>query len=128
MRVIFADAAYEDRNNWKLLDELNIKFVVRFKSSTVPHSNGCLTRGRAAELWVTKDYEEWKRVTNYNLRWRVEGAFSDFKRLVEETVSAVTRLGMMVQVLSKVIAYNLHKRVRANIIGITRNDVYIADW
>ena len=128
LKVVFADAAYEDRKNWKMLDELNIEFVVRFKSSTVAHSNGSLRRGRAAELWITKDYEEWKKITNYGMRWKVECAFSDFKRLVAETVSAVTTLSMIAEVFVNVNAFNQHKRIRANMIGITRNDVYIADW
>ena len=128
LKVIFADAAYEDRKNWMLLDELKIKFVVKFKSSTSLHSRGSLARGRAAEGWITESYEDWKKITNYGLRWKVESAFSDFKRLTAETVSAVTTLGMAAQILSKVFAYNMHKRIRANMIGITRNEVYVADY
>lgn len=54
-------------------------------------------------------------------------AFFDFKRLVAETISTMGILGMAVEVLIKVIAYNLYKRIRADIISITGNNIDVAE-
>lgn len=127
LRTVFADAAYEDRESWKMLHSAGIRFIVRFKSNTVAHSNGCMDRGEAAGIWVKNTYDEWKKITHYGLRWKAEVVFSDLKRLVAETISAIVSDGMIRETLTKVLAYNNHKQVRANMIGITGNEIYIAD-
>lgn len=127
IRMVFADNAYESIENWKMLHSAGIKFIVRFRSNTAPVSKGCIARGESAQYWVTHGPEKWSKFTDYGMRWKVECAFSDLKRLEGETVSAVTPEGMEREVLTKVLAYNQHKRIRADIIGITGNDVYIAE-
>ena len=127
VNIVFADNAYEAIDNWKFLHERKIKFVVKFRSNTIGVSRGCMARGESAQLWIREGEDRWKKLMGYGMRWKAECAFSDFKRLVAETVSATGILGMAVEVFIKVIAYNLHKRIRADIIGITGNNIDVAE-
>jgi hypothetical protein len=127
IKTVYADNAYEARENWRKLHDLKIKFVVRFKSNTAPVSNGCMDRGESAQYWVANGPEEWARYTRFGRRWKVEGTFSDFKRLAAETVSATTRDGMAREITRKILAFNFHKRIRAEIISITGNNVLVAE-
>ncbi|NLD31494.1 MAG: IS5 family transposase [Trichococcus flocculiformis] len=127
VNIVFADNAYEAIDNWKFLHERKIKFVVKFRSNTIGVSRGCMARGESAQLWIREGEDKWKELTGYGMRWKAECAFSDFKRLAAETISATGALGMAVEVLIKIHAYNLHKRIRADIIGITGNNIYVAE-
>jgi transposase len=127
IRTVYADNAYEAHDNWVMLHELNIKFVVRFKSNTAPVSNGCMERGESAQYWVINGPKAWTKYTKFGRRWKVEVTFSDFKRLVAETVTATTRSGMECEVVRKVLAFNFHKRIRADVVSITGNDILVAE-
>lgn len=127
IRTVYADNAYEAHENWAMLHDLKIGFVVRFKSNTAPVSNGCMERGESAQYWVAHGPRAWTRHTGFGRRWKVEVTFSDFKRLVAETVMATTGAGMAHEIVRKVLAFNLHKRVRADIVSITGNDILVAE-
>jgi hypothetical protein len=127
IHTVFADNAYEANENWKMLHELGIRFVVRFKSNTAARSNGCIERGESAQMWVREGPKRWTKITGFGIRWKIEVAFSDLKRLAAETVAATADIGMEREVLLKVLAYNMHKRIRADMIGITGNDVLVAE-
>jgi hypothetical protein len=127
IRTVYADNAYEATDNWKFLDGERIRFIVKFSSDTAGHSNGCMARGESAQLWVREGEKEWKRLKGYGRRWKVECAFSDLKRLVAETISATTANGIGRETLMKILAYNTHKRIRADVISITWNNVLIAE-
>ena len=92
---IYADAAYHGVENWKDTVEHGVAFVVRFLSSTVPKSNGCMARGRAAVEWCSMPYNEWVEKSGYGLRWKIECTFSDFKRVISECIDATSQDGMV---------------------------------
>lgn len=124
---IYADGAYSSNENWAYLCRDNkYTFVTSFKSNTVPKSNGCMARGEAAKLWCELPYNEWVKVTGYGTRWKCECTFSDFKRLFPETLEARSRKGMIREILARVDAFNIYKRVRANLLGTTRNGIEIS--
>ena len=100
--IVFADNAYEAIDNWKFLHEQKIKFVVKFRSNTIGVSRGCMARGESAQLWIREGEDKWKELTGYGMRWKAECAFSDFKRLAAETISATGALGMAAEVLIKI--------------------------
>ncbi|MDR1954800.1 MAG: IS5 family transposase [Candidatus Methanoplasma sp.] len=127
IRTVYADNAYEAIDNWIFLDKEKIRFVVKFRSDTVGRSNGCMARGESAQLWVQLGEKKWKKFNGYGRRWKVECVFSDLKRLTAETVSATTPEGAEREVLMKILAYNTHKRIRADVISITRNNVLVAE-
>lgn len=122
---IYADAAYHGVENWKDTVEHDVAFVVRFLSSTVPKSRGCMARGRAAAEWCSMPYNEWVERTGYGRRWKVECTFSDFKRLIGECIDATSTDGMVRETYFKVISFNIHKGIRASILKITGNGVTV---
>ena len=127
IKRLFADSAYEAHDSWIYLTSKNIKFVVRFKSNTSPKSNGSMERGESAKIWVEMGPEEWTIINDYGLRWKVESAFSDFKRLVGEHIRARSKLGRITNVVGRTIVYNLHQRIRANVVSISGRDVLVAE-
>ncbi len=127
IKTLYADSAYESSESWIFLKSKKIEFVVRFKSNTVAHSNGCMDRGESAKLWVEKGPEIWSRVKKYGLRWKIESAFSDFKRIIGEYVRSKTRKGRAVTITASVIVYNKHKRIRADLISINERNVLTAE-
>ena len=120
---VYADAAYHGVENWKDMVGHDVAFVVRFLSSTVPKSRGCMARGRAAAEWCSLPYDEWVERTGYGRRWKVECTFSDFKRLIGECIDATSNDGMVRETFFKVLAFNIHKGIRASILRITGNGV-----
>lgn len=45
---VYVDAVYHCVENWKGMVGYDVAFVVRFLTSTIPKSHGCMARGRAA--------------------------------------------------------------------------------
>lgn len=126
IRSLRADAAYCATENFKICKRRGIEFITKFKSNTQPTNNGSLERGKAARLWASLPYDLWLEATGYGRRWKVESAFSDFKRLLSEQVSARTKEGMNTQVAVMVKAFDMHKEVRNELLGITGNGVAVA--
>ena len=65
------------------------------------------------------------KVTDYGRRWKVEGAFSDLKRMFSEFIRATSEDGMVREVTFTVRMFNYHKRVRADMLGVTGNGVVV---
>ena len=120
---VFADSAYEAKENWKDSGEKKYTLVVRFKRNCNGKSNGCYERGIAARQFLAMSYEEWKKKVEYGRRWRVEGIFSDFKRIMSETIDSITDIGIVVEVAMKVIMFNLYKESRSDLMCITGNGI-----
>lgn len=127
IKTLYADSAYESSESWVFLNSKNIEFNVRFKSNTVAHSNGCMDRGESAKIWVEQGPDIWSRIKKYGLRWKIESAFSDFKRIIGEYVRSRTRKGRAVTITASVIVYNKHKRIRADLISINERNVLTAE-
>lgn len=124
---VYADGAYGSDENWKILSgEYRCDFVTSFRSDTAPTNNGCPARGEAARVWCSLPYEEWVKVTGYGIRWKVEGTFSDLKRLTSEVYRSRTDAGHMAQSYARISAFNEHKTIRAEMVGVTGNGVVIA--
>lgn len=123
---LYADAAYSSVENFRLVCEVHRRrFITSFKSNTVGRNRGSRDRGDAARLWVRLPYDEWVERTGYGRRWKVEGAFSDFKRMFSEHVRATSNDGMVREVTFRVRMFNYHKRIRADILGVTGNGVVV---
>lgn len=123
---VYADAAYSSVDNFKLVCEVHkCRFITIFKSNTRGKSPGSKDRGEAARLWIRLPYNEWVKVTGYGHRWKVEGAFSNLKRMFSEFIRATSDDGVVREVTFMVRIFNYHKRVRADILGVTDNGVVV---
>lgn len=123
---VYADAAYSSVENFKIVcEEHKCKFITSFKSNTRGKNLGSKDRGEAARLWIRLPYDEWVKVTGYGRRWKIEGAFSDLKRMFSEFIRATSDDGMIREVTFMVRMFNYHKRVRADMLGVTGNGVVV---
>lgn len=124
--AVYADGAYGTVENWRCLSRVHrCRFVTSFRKDSAPKNNGCSERGEEVRLWCRLPYREWAEVTGYSIRWRIEGTFSDIKRLVSENFRSRTDDGHRVMSYAKVLAFNMHKGIRADILGTTRNGIFI---
>ena len=123
---VYADTAYSSVDNFKLVCEVHkCRFITIFKSNTRGKNPGSKDRGEAARLWIRLPYDEWVKVTGYGHRWKVEGAFSDLKRMFSEFIRATSDDRVVREVTFMVRMFNYHKRVRADILGVTGNRVVV---
>lgn len=126
MFIVYADGAYGTFENWKCLSKVHrCRFVTSFRKDSAPKNKGDSERGEAVRLWCRLPYREWVEATGYGIRWKIEGTFSDIKRLVSENFRSRTEAGHMVMSYAKVLTFNMHKGIRADILGTTRNGVFI---
>lgn len=124
--TVYGDNAYCTDENWAYLcNEKRLEFVTSFKVTTSPTCNGCFKRGEAAQLWCSLPYDEWVKVSGYGTRWKCEVVFSSFKTIFTEMLTARSRDGLIRQTASNLEYFNLYKRIRAQIIGVTGNGVVI---
>ena len=60
------------------------------------------------------------------MRWKVEVVFSDMKRILTEIFRSKTEQGHIVISYAKVASFNIHKNIRAQILGVTGNGVRVS--
>lgn len=123
--TIYADSAYEAIDNWKDSEKKNYNLVVKFKCNCNGKSNGSFARGAAAKEYLSMSYDEWRKTTKYGRRWKSESSFSDLKRLVSEHVASITDWGIVKEIVSDLMAYNMFKQSRAKMVGITCNGINV---
>lgn len=126
LSCLYADAAYDKVERWMRLEKDGVDFKTKFKTDTRPVDHGSASRGRATRLWK-EHRDDWAEASGFGMRWKIECTFSDLKRIITEFISARTTNGMVRQVLSMVSAFNVHKRIRADILGTTGNGVFVAE-
>lgn len=93
---VYADAAYDCKDNYRRMREKGITFIANVKGSfnekrrccNNGRFRGCAERARHIKYIIEYGREEWKRFVNYSKRWKVEGTFSDMKRLFGDTIRA----------------------------------------
>jgi IS5 family transposase len=103
---VIGDGAYDSRENFAFLEEEGIEPAIRVRKNSSRRARGCPAR-REAVLEQLGDAESWKRQVGYGLRWMAETAFSSFKRLFGEHVTARSLPNMVQEMLLKASLYNL---------------------
>lgn len=107
LKDILADGAYDTYDNFTYLmterglDPPGIK--IRENASR----KGLTDRAFAVREYQKIGYEDWKKKHNYGQRWSSEGLFSAVKRMFGETVRATSMEGMIREVESKFLLYNM---------------------
>ena len=105
VRVIL-DGAYDSRRNFSYLAGKGIDPVIRVRRNSSRRARGCPARKRVV-LEYLRDPEEWKRRVGYGRRWMAETAFSTFKRMFGEHVTARKFPNMVREMVLKARLYNL---------------------
>lgn len=104
-RVIL-DGAYDSRRNFSYLSGKGIDPAIKVRKNSSRRARGCPARKRVV-LEYLRDPEEWKRRVGYGRRWMAETAFSTFKRMFGEHVTARKFPNMVREMVLKARLYNL---------------------
>jgi len=108
---VYLDGAYDHRRIWNGMKERGIGMFVNIRKNASTVSKGCPQRAAAVRVRNAIGDKLWKLVHRYGLRWRVEGAFSDLKRVMGETLSAKSFQAMAREIDSKILLHNKFKDV-----------------
>jgi hypothetical protein len=112
---VVADAAYDAKENWKILNERGIEFVANMRMSSTGRFGGCSARGLQVIRRMKIGEHAWKAEVGYGIRWKVECAFSDFKRLFGDMLTGRKPKWMAYELLWRVCAHNVYKDVLAGL-------------
>ena len=110
---VLADGAYDTRRNWNGMKERKIEFVTNIRKNASTASKGCICRAAAVRERNEIGDEAWKEKYGYRMRWKVESAISDFKRMFGEYVSSKKFKNMVKEIGHNIDAFNDLKRVAA---------------
>jgi len=106
---VLADGAYDAKFNWNGLKERNIEFITNIRKNVSEHSRGCLIRRMHADERAFIGEDEWKEKHGYRMRWKVESAISDYKRMFGESVSSKTFGNMVNEIGHNIECFNQMK-------------------
>ncbi len=107
----FMDGAYDTYENFRELEKLDIKPVIKPRKTGVvlSDSHGFVTGRRSIYLYEIKKhgYDHWRKKHNYGLRWLAEVGFSSYKRRFGESLMSKKFDNMRQEAKLKVMAYNM---------------------
>ncbi|MDI6855228.1 MAG: transposase, partial [Candidatus Thermoplasmatota archaeon] len=98
----------DSNQNYKLLNSKNIIAGIKPRKVKGRLRSGMKSNKerRKAIKEYFKDENSWKKSVNYGLRWSCESAFSAFKRIFGEHVTAKKFRNMVKEIQLKVFAFN----------------------
>ena len=103
-----ADGAYDRNELFNTLERRGIASGIKTRVDAATHSTGSPYRAECVrDRNRMGGYLMWARVVTYGMRWKVEGAFSTFKRIFGEGVRATSREGMFRELRIKANCYNM---------------------
>jgi hypothetical protein len=108
----YADAAYDDRKNFNLLDEIGAEPAIKLRRNASLKALGSPLRRQEAIMLDALGYEGWKQVRDYGKRWLVEITLSAFKRVLGDTLRARKFLSQKAEASLKVALYNRFLSIR----------------
>lgn len=107
IKKVMADGAYDSKDNFHYLDEMNMIPAIKVrKNSSVKKNSKCIPR-KLSVIHQLRDLKQWKRKQKYGMRWMAESAFSSIKRTFGEHVSSVKWNNIVNELMVKASIYNL---------------------
>lgn len=106
---VLADGAYDTRANWKGMRERGIEYVTNIRCNASERFKGCSARGLAVRERDAVGDEIWKKNKGYSMRWKVESAISDLKRMFGDNVRSRTMANMVREMELKINMFNMMK-------------------
>ena len=101
-----ADGTYDSRENFAFLEEEGIEPAIRVRKNSSRRARRFPAR-KEVVMEQLGDAESWRRRVGYGLRWMAETAFSSFKCLFGEHITARSPPNMVQEMLLKASLYNL---------------------
>ncbi len=103
---VFGDTAYDSRANFNHVGSIGAEPVIKPRANSSGKSKGSYLRGKTAKEFI-KDPKAWKENYEYGQRWQAETSISTFKRSLGECVTSILPVGIINEVLSKCLTYNI---------------------
>jgi len=113
---IYADSAYDSKNNWKLCDSLDIEFNPNLKT-TFGSDKDLPNRNTQLEKEQELGKKDFHRETGYNRRWLVEVFFSVIKRMYGERLRAKKFHKMVIRMRNIYRLHNIHRQFMCAVEG-----------
>jgi hypothetical protein len=103
---VYADKAYDNRNNLNILDDINIEPAIIIRKNASTKSNGCPLRRDEVFLIKRLGFERWKQLKDIGRRWIAEIVFSSIKRVFGEDLLSKKFNAQKIEAGLKVMLYN----------------------
>ena len=103
---VYADKAYDNRNNFNILDDINIEPAITIRKNASTKSNGCPLRRDEVFLIKRLGFERWKQLKDIGRRWIAEIVFSSIKRVFGEDLLSKKFNAQKIEAGLKVMLYN----------------------
>ena len=103
---VYADKAYDNRNNFNILDDINIEPAIIIRKNASTKSNGCPLRRDEVFLIKRLGFERWKGLKDIGRRWIAEIVFSSIKRVFGEDLLSKKFNAQKIEAGLKVMLYN----------------------
>ena len=81
---VYGDKAYDNRNNFNILDKINAEPAIKIRKNASTKSKGCPLRRDEVLLLRKLGYDGWKDLKDAGRRWMAEIVFSAIKRVFGE--------------------------------------------
>ena len=81
---MYGDKAYDNRNNFNILDKINAEPAIKIRKNASARSKGCPLRRDEVLLIRKLGYNGWKDLKDAGRRWIAEIVFSAIKRVFGE--------------------------------------------
>ena len=107
IKAVYADGAYDSRENFNFLDKEEIEPIIRIRKNASTKARGSPARAEMVRERKEIGYEGWKDKYKYGKRWAVETFFSGVKRTFGETSRARSVDGIFQEVKLKFLFYNM---------------------
>lgn len=108
--TFLGDGLYDTKENFRLLNQLGVKPVIKIRENASEKADGCTPRKKQVKEYKKEGYKKWAKKKKYGLRWpTTEGIFSAVKRINGEILKAHTKKGLYDEAQLKFWAYQTIK-------------------
>lgn len=116
IKDVYADGAYQDLDNFKLIADLGANQYIPFEERNVFHS----PKSKNGKLWNSllqyfREHED-DFYAHYHQRSNVEASNSSVKRLFDNITRSISPAARVNEVLARVVAYNITRCIHASYI------------
>ena len=107
IKRVIGDGGYDAKRVFNLLEKGGIESGIKPRKNSSTQARGSPYRAKCVREFKDLGYEKWKNKVGYTKRWLVESVFSSIKRRFGESVRAVSRKGMEIELFLRFICYNM---------------------
>ncbi len=92
IRQVLGDGGYDRIHILNTMEKREIKSGIKTRENAASRSTGSPYRAECVRERVKSGgYREWTNITQYGMRWNIEGVFAAVKRIFGESVTASSR-------------------------------------